>query len=254
MNYIKANELLDGRCKLSRKLANNTYLVRHSGVPGDSIHLKLHDTYIITWYADGRTELNTGGWRTVTTKARINEYLADGFGISQVRGQWYLTRYQNGQHTDLCLFEDGLIIAADETISGGTPIEEKTKLLALRRKVNQFADGFARAFAAGDVSAPSAGDCFYCGMREVKTHKPLGEVTGDKDHLLSHLEENYYVPSILCRAMETIPVSIAFKDTVAATWQGQPEHAYFKPTDEWFLKQLKQAVSRYMLRQLGQAA
>src|SRR5579864_7126511 len=112
MNYLKADSQLSGRNKLSRKVGNNTYLVRNSGVLGDSIHLKLHDTYIITWYADGRTELNSGGWRTVTTKARINEHLEDGFGISQVKGLWYVTRYQSDKFEDVCMFEDGLVIQA----------------------------------------------------------------------------------------------------------------------------------------------
>jgi len=254
MNYDKANSQLDGRCKLSRRIGNNTYLIRHSGVPGDSIHLKLHDTYIMTWYADGRIELNSGGWRTVTTKARMNEYLEDGWGISQVKGQWYLTRYHNGKHEDVCLYDDGLVINPDETVMGGEPIGKVRELLALRRKVNRFATAYAKAFASGNVPKPSAGDCFYCVMREVKTGKPLGECTHDTDHLISHLDEKYYVPSILLRAMETIPVSKAFEQTIHAKWEEKPEYSFFKLDDTWFQSQLKTTVSRYMLRQLGQAA
>jgi len=256
MNYLKADSLLAGRNKLSRKVGNNTYLVRHSGVPGDSIHLKLHDTYIVTWYADGHVELNSGGWRTVTTKARLNEYLEGGYSISQVKGQWYLSRYRgNGVHEDVCMFEDGVTIAEDgETVAGGSPIEDAKKLLALRRKVNRFALAYAAAFGKGEVPAPGLGDCFYCGMREVKSHKPLGECNGDKDHLLSHLEESYFVPSILARAMEVLPKSKAFEQTVQATWAGKPEYQFFKLDDKWFQSQIKTIVSRYMLRQLGQAA
>lgn len=254
MNYTKADSLLSGRCMLSRKVGNNTYLVRHSGVPGDSIHLKLHDTYIVTWHADGSVKLNSGGWRTVTTKARMNEYLEDGFGISRVRGQWYVTRYHGGEHKDICMFEDGVTIWPDETVTGGSPIKDAKKMLTLRRKVNRFATAYAQAFGNGEVGAPGAGDCFYCGMREVKTHKPLGELSEDKDHLMSHLEENYFVPSILARAMETLPKSIAFEQTVHAVWAGKPEYRFFQPTDVWFQSQVKKIVSRYMLRQLGQAA
>src|SRR5690349_11223457 len=124
MNYTKADSLLDGRCKLSRKVGNNTYLMRWDGAGEPMIRLKLHDTYIVTWYSDGRVELNSGGWRTVTTKARINEYLEDGYGISQVKGQWYVTRYRSGKHEDVCMFEDGLTIGPDDTVTGGAPIED----------------------------------------------------------------------------------------------------------------------------------
>ena len=252
MDYTKADSLLEGRCKLQRKVGNNTYLVRNSGVPGDSIHLKLHDTYIITWYQDGRTELNSGGWRTVTTKARLNEHLS-GHYISQVKGQWYVCRYQNGKHEDVCMFEDGVTIHADGTITDGSPIEDAKRLLSLRRRVNKFASAYAQAFGKGEVEAPGLGDCFYCAMREVGTGKPLGECSHNSDHLISHLDESYFVPSILNRAMETVPVSPAFKQSVAAYWTNQPELAFFKRDYDWFLSQIKSAVSKYMLRQLGQA-
>lgn len=253
MNYQKADEYLGKKTDRPIGTGRATRLVRHSGVPGDSIHLKLHDTYVVTWYADGRIELNSGGWRTVTTKARINEHLERGYGISQVRGQWYLTRYQD-EFEDVCLYDDGLIINPDDTITGGEPIAKVKELLALRRRVNRFATAYALVFSKGKVPMPGPGDCFYCGLREVGTGKPLGECAHNPDHLISHLDEKYYVPSILLRAMETMPVSKAFEQTVHATWQGKPEYSFFKLEDKYFQNDLKKTVSRYMLRQLGQAA
>jgi hypothetical protein len=251
MNYETANSQLDGRCKLSRKVGNNTYLIRNSRVPWDSIHLKLHNTYIITWYADGRTELNSGGWRTVTTKARMNEYL-EGYGISQVRGQWYVGHINpntHGEWIEDCLYDDGIVFNPDGTITGGEPIAKVRELLALRRKVNRFATSYIKAFKDGKVPAPSAGDCFYCGMRTVDGNKPLGECTHDTSHILSHIEENYFVPSLLYRAFETMPHSQAMGWAFGKHWDGQcgniPDFVY---------DQLKKSLSRYMLRQLGQAA
>jgi hypothetical protein len=43
-------------------------------VLGRYIALRYHDTEVIRWYQDGRVVLNTGGFRTATTKARMNEY------------------------------------------------------------------------------------------------------------------------------------------------------------------------------------
>ena len=257
MNYETANSQLEGRCKLSRKVGNNTYLIRNSGVAGDSIHLNLHDTYIITWYADGRTELNSGGWRTVTTKARMNEFI-EGYSISQNRGQWYVS-HRNPKYNGTCgmpywiedcLYDDGMIFNPDGTITGGEPIGKVKELLRLRRKVNKFATAYIKAFQAGEVPAPSAGDCFYCGMRTVDGNKPLGECTHDTDHILSHIEENYFVPSLLYRAFETMPHSQAMGWAFGKHWGGQSD----SPVPDFVYDQLKKSLSRYMLRQLGQAS
>lgn len=128
MDYSTADSKLQGRNNLRRKVGNNTYLVRNSGVPGDSIHLKLHNTYVITWYADGRVELNTGGWRTVTTKDRINNNL-EGFGIAQRKGQWYFLRNTDTAPywEDVAMFEDGMVINADGEVTGASPLETASK-------------------------------------------------------------------------------------------------------------------------------
>lgn len=248
MNYITANDKLQGRNSLSRKVGNNTYLVRNSSVPGDSIHLKLHNTYIVTWYTDGRIELNTGGWFTVTTKARINEFIG-AYGISQERGIWYLTSYCNGKHTTHGVFADGLIINPDDTFTGLLPLDDAKEKNKLRRRVNLFAKHYIEEFQAGNIPAPSNGDCFYCVMRTVDGNIPLGEAVHDKDHIMSHLEESYFVPSILNRAFETLPHSPAMGWALAKHWGGQDI-----PVPDFVYDQLRKNVSRYLLRQLGQAA
>jgi len=53
-----------------------------------------HMTEVFTFnHRTREVSLNTGGWFTVTTKQRMNmmsEELNLGFGISQVRGNWYI--------------------------------------------------------------------------------------------------------------------------------------------------------------------
>mgnify|MGYP003344650536 CR=1 FL=1 len=63
----------------SQKLANNTYLTRRPG-SGDYesqfiYAVRLHATDILTCWPDGTVSVSSGGWKTVTTKARINEFL-----------------------------------------------------------------------------------------------------------------------------------------------------------------------------------
>ncbi len=101
MNYTKANELLTGRCHESRRIGNNTYLQRR---PGGEIAVRLHRTDIVTYRPDGSVILDSGGWRTVTTKARINQYMPAECSLYQRDWEWYLER----DGSDPIVFEDGM--------------------------------------------------------------------------------------------------------------------------------------------------
>ena len=83
MNYQQAAEQLVGRCRDRRKIANNTYLVRRDS---DEIAVRLHATDVLTFFADGRIRVNTGGYHTVTTVDRINAFLPGPWRVSRHRG------------------------------------------------------------------------------------------------------------------------------------------------------------------------
>lgn len=55
----------------TRKLGNNTYLLP-AGPDAYAVHF--HATDVVTVHRDGTYTLRTGGWDTITTKARINDY------------------------------------------------------------------------------------------------------------------------------------------------------------------------------------
>lgn len=61
-----------GREMERRKIQNNTYLVR---LDEDTIGLLLHRTYIATYHRDSSVVLDSGGWRTYTTKDRLNGWV-----------------------------------------------------------------------------------------------------------------------------------------------------------------------------------
>lgn len=59
------------------------------------ITVRLHSTNVLVYDKLARTvKLNSGGWRTVTTKTAINRGLSllgfDGLRISQVKGHWLI--------------------------------------------------------------------------------------------------------------------------------------------------------------------
>jgi hypothetical protein len=68
--YEQADKMLTGRCKDSKKLRNNTYLQRR----GQDIAVRLHSTDVVTFHPNGDVTLNTGGWNTIITWDRINDY------------------------------------------------------------------------------------------------------------------------------------------------------------------------------------
>jgi hypothetical protein len=53
----------------------------------------------------------------------------------------------------------------------------------------------------GELELPSGGDCWHCSM-VTEDGESLGDATGDIDHIVSHIAEDYYVPSLLFNALK----------------------------------------------------
>lgn len=149
--------------------------------------LKLHDTVIVTYFPDGSYELDSGGWKTLTTKDRMNNYTP--FHIHQENLIWYV----NG----IYLFKDGIRIEPDRTVKGDMTLEELKEWKYTKEKIMAFAKRFAEALP---VPQPSGGDCWYCAFRD-KEDRTWGDVA-DHVHLWHHIEEDYFVPSLLYNAMK----------------------------------------------------
>ena len=69
--------------KTSKKITNNTRYTEY--LDGRRV-LRLHNTDIITWTAEGKIILNSGGYRTHTTKNRLHRYI----NIYQKNYNWYI--------------------------------------------------------------------------------------------------------------------------------------------------------------------
>lgn len=84
MTHEAAVRLVKGKTNRSeRKIGNNTRGVIHAN--GD-VGIILHRTEVVTIHADGTYTLRSGGWRTVTTKDRINKYCP--YYVSQHKFEW----------------------------------------------------------------------------------------------------------------------------------------------------------------------
>lgn len=234
MNYAQANEQLQGRCCNSRKIDNHTYLERRD----NGIAIRLHNTDIITFKPNGDTVLNTGGWRTVTTKQRMCD---NGFDVSQVNGIWYM-----GDH----IFKDGITIKSNSTITNADPKTVVKEIHKLDKSLKQYVNDYIEALFDGKVPASSSGDCWDCCMKS-KDGKTMGEIS-QSDHIKSHIREKYYVPSLLVNAIKAFPISLVAKDALGSIWK-----YHNNPMDNWHdiaKSQLHTSLKRYMRRQLGIAS
>jgi len=71
--------------KISKKIANNTLLIKDN----NKNIIRLHDTNILI-ESGGIITINSDGYQSKTTKSRINDYLPNGYYISQKDFAWYL--------------------------------------------------------------------------------------------------------------------------------------------------------------------
>ncbi len=178
-----------------RKVNNNTWLVSlGTDFGGHSVYgIKLHDTVIVEYSASGAITLDSGGWRTLTTRNRMNDY-TDGISVQQRKHIWYVTAFGDQEY----LFRDGICITATGAVLNTMTKEQWDEELKLQKEINKYAQKFADAMP---VELPSSGDCWYCSMVEEGTGRPWGDLSKDRDHLLSHIEEEYFVPSLALLAL-----------------------------------------------------
>jgi len=217
-----------------------------------------HDTDIITYQPDGNVIIDTDGWHTKTTKDRLNNHLPWGSRVYQKDSIWYLWQgcgacwspYQANHEQDKHLvFADGIKILPDRTIQGAGPPADKLK--KLNKAITKYTRDYISALFAGKVPKPSSGDCWFCLLKS-QNGETMGEAFRDQDHLLSHFEEKYYVPSLLVRAIELYPTSRYAMWGLGYLW-GELEHGK-TCVDDLTKRQLRSSLRRYLRRQLGLAS
>lgn len=91
----------------ARKLKKNTYLY----YDGNSFHVRLYNTDVVSILPKNAWVIRSGGWRTPLTKDRIHEYAP--VRISQAKNTWY---YSIGSGRKLFDFSEGVLISAEHIV------------------------------------------------------------------------------------------------------------------------------------------
>ena len=234
LTYAQAEKLLDtARDKARGKpIDNNTRIMARP----DGYAIQLHATDVLLIRPDDSVTYDTGGWRTVTTKERMNNY-GPAF-IWSNRGEWRAS--VAGKEYG---YAEGLTVRPDGSVTGAAPESAGAEEKALRKAAKKYAAEFTDALHSGEVPAPSGGDCWLCMMPGAGS-----------EHILSHMAESYFVPRLLANALETFGASQAATQTAHALMQGKPEYCYSRDREGFLAKGIEKTIRRYVLRQLGLAA
>ena len=171
----------------ARIIGNNTFEWHDAN--GDAV-IRLHRTDIVRKHPDGSSTLNSDGWKTVTTKQRMNEHMPKGYSLSQVKGQWYVVRTIDFNRANTPYY-DGINVPGcfeKANIEGNRVASKEAKL---RKQVAKFVNGLDKL---SELPEPCAGDCLYC--------QGIFGDNEDAGHLLSHLEENYLHGSLIMNALQ----------------------------------------------------
>jgi hypothetical protein len=165
---------------------------------------RLHDTVIAVEFKN-RLTLYTGGYRTPTTKDRLNNYVLRGrasFSIYTKSRTWYIESTAVGGPR--WVFADGIVLYRNGRVTGAPnePAHDR-KRIAMDKRINAFLKLVRQKLTTEEWPMPSNGDCVWCSLSEVNTGLSVGDTFHDHDHLLSHVKEKYIHGSLLWRAVQS---------------------------------------------------
>lgn len=199
--------------------------------------IRLHSTDIVRKLADGSVVLNCGGWKSATTKDRMNSHLPAGYRLSQERGVWSV----NGVP-----YFDGMNIPYDVVKPQKASAKAEKTDLALRASIRKFV---AKCDKFECLPAPSSGDCWFCSMvvssPEKDKGKSLGDASGNHTHIREHVKQGYLHGSLILNALKWA----GYRDP-SLIWQ--MSNADLKRGEKPSM--VKRALKRYLYRQCGLAA
>ena len=140
---------------------------------------------------------------------------------------------------DKSLYYDGMKVRDGKVIDPHPIVDTRNQVTAIKK----YVDGYMTALDSGDVPPPNGGDCWDCLMLHKDSAK---DTTG---HITSHMDEGYYVPSLVVNAIKMFPVSQAAQWYLGAIWNDETVKRDFFTSIE--RKQIKKSLLRYIKRQLG---
>lgn len=222
----KAKMFKNGRSTLEIEYEDGSYAVRY------------HDTDVFTRTAAGTIVLNSGGFRTVTTKERINGEIGQ-FGLSlyQRNSVWYMSRHGNWDSS--ILFYDGIEFSKDGELLSEVQELKEDKIKDIKKKIAKYVKLVDKCIEKnGSLPIPCGGDCWDCAM-QTEDGKSWGDIKGsDQDHLWSHMKEGYLHGSIIVNAMRE------------RGYRDEQIRMFLYGSSDYMLETVKKCLRRYLKARL----
>src|SRR4051812_14084109 len=129
----------------------------------------------------------------------------------------YLKAEREWELRNRVLFYDGIVVDSEGYAprvreDGPSPAKlrrHEAEVARIKKRIDKYVTGYIKALAKG-MPMPARSDCWFCAMRtnvdatgaHVKsgTGVTWGDM-GSHDHLVSHMEERYYVPTLAVNAL-----------------------------------------------------
>ena len=154
-DYQSAMEYLDGgKDSLYRSTEYKTAIVTDGNC---NPVVRLFNTHILTYHKDGSVTLNSGTWKTKTTKSRLNDY-QDVCVVYQDKNVWYVavkdgdSYYWDTPEEERIPFEDGMRVHPDGTVVyPGDAAPDTEEIRDLAEEVNDFAHEIAKRLVDGEI-------------------------------------------------------------------------------------------------------
>ena len=246
-SYLEKGKNPNDRPAPNNGNSNNTRIIRT--FDDDCVGIRLHDTVIVKYFKNGNIQLNTDGWRTVTTRNRINYYTPDHISITQTKFIWFL--FVSGKEY---LYTDDLIISGNQVTLHNEnykpyDIKELKQIEKKKAKADKFCKKFIDKFFNQEIPKPSGGDCWLCLMIDQNDVNYVDY----PDHIMGHVNSNYYVPSLLHNAIKESKGLFAPIDfhNIAYFWKqdGWKEQKPF--AEDMTRERLTNALKRYVRKRIG---
>jgi len=212
--------------KGARIIGRNTF--RYTRADGSTC-IRLHKTDIVCTDKNGISTINAAGWRTPTTKERINAYAP--VRVFQRNALWYVGEV---------LFFDGIKVDAAGQVLNAPKANTEEKAIKQKKAINAFVKKLDNM---PDIPHPNSGDCWLCGLfhpvksvdRNARRVCPP-EITGDVEHIKAHVKEGYLHGSLLVNAMR---------------WRGYDDRAIGLHYSMNLRDTFKRALRRYLFHIYG---
>lgn len=185
-----------------RVVARNTW--RYATADGVE-HIRLHGTDIVDYLPKGKVRLDSGGWKTMTTKDRINSFSP--FKVYSDRGVWKVYPERDSGLEPVPFF-DGIVLPDAFKMPKAKAERLVTQQEKLKARIKAVV---AKAIVAGKpVPRPEMGDCFICMAERSELGKRIEREGYDycraprpdlnNDHIESHIREGYIHGSLIFNA------------------------------------------------------